>query len=657
MKRSLRQLLCAAVIAIAGVSSLALARPTKIALTKIDGDASDLGKAVIAALDDSDLSIVTSKQVGRTSDLLGLDDRLSDRDVEKLAAQLDVDAVIKGTFDRRAHRLRFTIFANGKKGKSFSIQVSDASSDTFRKQVRATVVTKLAEAVPPDSEVADDTDAADEDARSKQPSRKAGKLSRKAEGDARTEVADDSAKKPARSKAKGKLKDGDELAAEVADDSAKKPARSKAKGKVKDGDELAAEVADDSAKKPARSKAKGKVKDGDDEAAEVADDSAKKPARSKAKGKVKDGDDAAAEVADDSAKKPARSKAKGKVKDGDDAAAEVADDSAKKPARSKAKETDAAIAAVTPPAEDASSEPPEAEGDVPRTATKQVAAGEEEEEEATPSAHARLAPSTRDPVHSANLVAVRVDLGSSLSARDLRFQTTAFANAPKPYRNAPVPGARFEGELYPFAFQDPSSFLAGLGVAGDFDQVVALTLHASTEMNVPLKTTDRHYSVGLRYRIAFGHAPTSPTLTLGGGYGARTFVVSRSGLMSSASFDLPDVDYKLYDPGLAFRLPLGGKVAVTLGGRALLVTAAGRIQNADQYGRAKIFGGTASAGLEFVMGDRVALRVAGEATQLAFQFAGTGALATSRDGDASTVDVRGAIDRYYGGAATLAILY
>ena len=55
--------------------------------------------------------------------------------------------------------------------------------------------------------------------------------------------------------------------------------------------------------------------------------------------------------------------------------------------------------------------------------------------------------------------------------------------------------------------------------------------------------------------FALGDAPTSPVLTVGAGYGGRTFVVDRSGLMTSGSLDLPDVDYQLFDPGVALRLP------------------------------------------------------------------------------------------------------
>jgi hypothetical protein len=220
-----------------------------------------------------------------------------------------------------------------------------------------------------------------------------------------------------------------------------------------------------------------------------------------------------------------------------------------------------------------------------------------------------------------------------------------------------VPGARVGGEIYPVALIAPTSWLAGLGVAADYDRTLSLTLRASNEMTVPLAIAEQHYSFGVRYRLAFGHQPTSPTLTFGAGYGARRFAVDRSGLQSPGSLDLPDVDYRMFDPGAAFRLPLGGHVAVTLAGQGLLVTSAGPIQRADQYGAARVLGATASAGVELLVNERLVLRVAAEATQLSLAFSGNGMLATNRDGDPSTVDVRGATDRYYGGVVTAAAAY
>ena len=470
MTRSLR-LLTLVVLAASAAAVPAWARPTRVALTRIEGDTTGLGKAVAGALDDSELDVISGKRVARAIDRLKLADALGDDDLVKLAAELEVDAVVTATFDRRGHKLRFAIFSSGKTAKPFSLAAAKPESDKFRKLVKKTLEAKLASVVQVSREV----------------------------------VAED------------------------------------------------------------------------------------KPAK--------------AEAAAPPAKAP----------------------------KIAARDDDAPAKAPTIAARD----------DGPPAGTDQ----------------AWLTPSPPGAVHRANLAALRVDLGASLSGRSLRFNSTAPAAAPRPYKNAPVPGARIEAELYPFALVDPSSWLAGFGVAADYDQVISLTLRASDEMTVPLKITERRYSFGARYRFAFGHRSTSPTLTLGAGYGARTFAVDRSGLMTPTSIDLPDVDYRMFDPGLAFRLPLGGRLVVTLGARGFLVTSAGAIQRPDQYGTAQILGGSASAGVELVIGDRIAVRLAAEATQLDLTFSGTGELARDRDGDPSTIDVRGATDRYYGGTATVAVTY
>jgi hypothetical protein len=509
MTRTLRLVMFVMVAAAAIVPAApALARPTRVALTQITGDTSGLGKTVAGALAEGELEVVAGKQVSRAIDRLGLTDALGERDLAKLADDLEVDAVVKGAFDRRGHRLRFTIFAGGKQGKPFTVQVGNAGSDRFRQRVRTTVEAKLAQAVP--------------------------------------------------------------------------------KHKARKTDEVA----------------------GDDPTA-------------RHKGKPVD---AAGEDP------PGKHKAK------DEAVAEE-----EPPAKRKAKP--AAVADAASPSDDGA---PAAGG--PRIAAR-------DDDDPAASLHVRAEPAAPAAVHSANLAALRVDIGGSMAGRNLTFDTRAFDGAPRSYRNNPVPGARVAGELYPVALIAPGTWLAGFGVAADYDRTLSLTLRASNEMTVPMAITERHSAFGARYRLAFGHQPTSPTLTLGAGYGTRRFAVDRSGLQSPSSIDLPDVDYRMFDPGLAFRLPLGGHVAITLAGEGLLVTSAGPIQRADQYGAARVLGGTASAGIELLVNERLLIRLAAEATQLDLSFTGAGMLANSRDGDPSTVDVRGATDRYYGGVATAAVTY
>jgi hypothetical protein len=518
MTRSLRLLMFVGVAAAATAGALvspAFARPTKVALTQIAGDTTGLGQTVAGALQEGELEVVAGTQVTRAIDRLGLTGALGERDLAKLADELEVDAVVKGAFDRRGHRLRFTVFAGGKQGKPFTVRVGNADSYKFRQAVRSTVEAKLAQAVPKRHTRPGEPDgAADEDLAGKRKGKKA-------------EVAED-----------------------------------------------------DAAGKPRARKA------------DVAD--ATEPTRRKA---------------------PA--------------------------------------AAADPPARPGQATSA-SDGDAPAAARPRVAA--RDNDDPAPSVHApaeHAAPAE----HTPNLAALRVDLGGSMAGRNLQFDTRAFDGAPRSYQNAPSPGARVGGELYPVALFAPTSWLAGLGVAADYDRTLSLTLRTTNEMTVPLVVAEHHYSFGVRYRLAFGHQPTSPTLTLGAGYGARQFVVDRSGLQSPSSLDLPDVDYRMFDPGVAFRLPLGGHVAVTLAGQGLIVTSAGAIQRTDQYGAARVLGGTASVGVELVISERLLIRIAAEATQLNLSFTGTGMLATGRDGDPSTVDVHGATDRYYGGVATAAVTY
>src|SRR5882672_5161936 len=472
MIRSLCLLMFVAAAAAALPAAPAFARPTKVALTPITGDTAGLGKTVAGALQDGELEIVAGKQVTRAIDRLGLTDALGERDLAKLADELEVDAVVQGRFDRRGHRLRFTVFAGGKQGKPFSVQVGKAGSDRFRRLVRTTVESRVAQAVP--------------------------KRAPPSEAEAVAE--------------------------------ADPPARHKGK------------KADEAA-------------EGDPPAGREG----KKPA----------------EVAETAKAAHAAEPAKPRHKAGDD--------------------------------------------DAPAAAGPKVAARDDDDPAPSVQARAELAaPAT---AHSANLAALRVDIGGSMAGRSVTFDTRAFAGSPRSYRNAPVPGARVGGELYPVALIAPTSWLAGFGVAADYDRTLSLTLRASNEMTVPLAIAEGHDSFGLRYRLAFGHQPTSPTLTLGAGYGARRFAVDRSGLQSPGSLDLPDVDYRMFDTGVAFRLPLAGQ--------GLLVTSAGPIQRADQYGAARVLGGTASAGVELLVNEHLVLRVAAEATQLSLAFSGNGMLATA----------------------------
>jgi len=258
---------------------------------------------------------------------------------------------------------------------------------------------------------------------------------------------------------------------------------------------------------------------------------------------------------------------------------------------------------------------------------------------------------------SANTVAFRIDLGPSASSRSLKFNSRVFEEAPKPYRNPLAGGMRVAGELYPLAFANPHSFISGLGFAGHYDQTLKLNLTSDIQMGTKFPVTQRNWSIGARFRIAFGSSARAPTVTLGGGYFQRNFSVNRTGLNMGNIIDLPDVLYKGYDPGLEFRIPIVKQVALMFGGQLLLVTDTGQIQQLNQYGQAKVTSGQGMAGLDIVIANRIGVKIVGEMAQFGFAFTGNGDQTFNRDKDPATPDVGGAADRYFGGSFTLGLLY
>jgi hypothetical protein len=298
----------------------------------------------------------------------------------------------------------------------------------------------------------------------------------------------------------------------------------------------------------------------------------------------------------------------------------------------------------------------ESEGDEPASGKKKKTASADEDE--GEGVEAKVTPvSPTGQLHSANRSAVRVDFGPSASGRQLTFTSRSFDQAPKPYKNAIVPGGRVAGELYPLAFGNPNGLMAGLGVGGNYDKTIGLKLRSTAQLGTQFPVDQTHWSVGLRFRVAFGTKPTSPTITLHGGMFHRKFVVDRSALDMGNVIDLPDVLYKGYDPGVDLRFPLGRMIALVAGGEAGLVSDTGDIQKVNQYGQARVTGGGGYAGVDITVAKRFALRAVAEVAQFGFAFTGNGEMANNRDGDPTTKDIGGASDRVMGGSLTFGVLY
>lgn len=266
----------------------------------------------------------------------------------------------------------------------------------------------------------------------------------------------------------------------------------------------------------------------------------------------------------------------------------------------------------------------------------------------------------RDMLHSANRAALRVDIGPSMIARNLSFNSNPIDNKPPGYSNSPVPGARISAEFYPLALKNRLGAAAGLGIGLDYDRTLSLSVRLPTAdgMVISLPTSQSRLFVDLRYRFVFGNRATSPSLTLIAGYGTRDFTVDRIPLSSTNMIlDMPDVSYQMFAPGLVGRFPVAPTVALGAQARGLLVFDAGSIQTAQEYGQATVTGVDSSLYVDVLLGKRFALKAALDFAIIGYSFTGNGAKAIGRDGDNTTKDVGGASDRYVGGSLTMAVLF
>jgi hypothetical protein len=337
-------------------------------------------------------------------------------------------------------------------------------------------------------------------------------------------------------------------------------------------------------------------------------------------------------------------------------AAPVADEA---PAKAKKARTEnvLAVAPDAPAAGDAEPAPAAAPAARTRVATSDGLDAENPLPGArTARADASLAATAVRPERKAP-IAVRLEVGGTATQRTLSFTTRdGFEQAPPGYDSPPIPGVHVAGEIYPLAFAS-QGFLSGLGFAAEFDQSLLLTTKSAAVMDVSLPTSQTHWSVGARFRLRFGRTATAPSVTLGAGYGRRDFTVDRAALPDDSDLDLPDVSYQYVDPGMSVRVPLGSRIALSAGARALLLLGAGDIQEADQYGSATAFGADATAGLDVMLTSRFLLNLSAVASLVQLEFDGNGELARGRDQDDASVDVGTASDRYLGGTASLGVLF
>src|SRR5689334_18045876 len=91
--------------------TLAFARP-RVAVMKLENDPNGQVADLVAEILEEDATLVGAKEVNRTVDKLGLPEELTDRDVKKLASELEVDALVRGKINKKGdnHVVHFKVF-------------------------------------------------------------------------------------------------------------------------------------------------------------------------------------------------------------------------------------------------------------------------------------------------------------------------------------------------------------------------------------------------------------------------------------------------------------------------------------------------------------------------------------------------------------------
>ncbi len=209
-------------------------------------------------------------------------------------------------------------------------------------------------------------------------------------------------------------------------------------------------------------------------------------------------------------------------------------------------------------------------------------------------------------------------VGPSLTTRSLRFDNLA---APG-YFGGTVYGIKAYVAVFPIALSaelaNAHPVLSSFGVEAEYERVFRFT---SDNGLVATDGNASRWMVRFVGRIPLGRAARGGHLSLQSGYQHLSWHSS-----SPADLRVPNVDYRLFDAGLAWDKTLGTRYVVLslrLGGLAML--SGGGITSIEEYGSARGGGLDASAKLELKPKDWLSLRLGAQYTGLFLQFDATGA--------------------------------
>lgn len=236
--------------------------------------------------------------------------------------------------------------------------------------------------------------------------------------------------------------------------------------------------------------------------------------------------------------------------------------------------------------------------------------------------------------HIVTQAAFRANVGASFARRGLTYDG---GNMAPPSVGTAAPGARVEVEGYPLAMDTLKGAGAGIGFYAAYDRVITLSIDVpGTGKSAPI--TMQHYSIGARYRLAFGQS----TVAFGIGYAARQYKADQSGL-GMAKLDMPNVDYGAIAPNIIARFAATPMVGIYAAADFQFMLKAGQITK--DFGYAKIIAFDIAGGADFAFTKRYGLKAGVELSQVGFSFS------KPKRG------VSGATDRVIGLTASFEVLY
>ncbi len=291
--------------------------------------------------------------------------------------------------------------------------------------------------------------------------------------------------------------------------------------------------------------------------------------------------------------------------------------------------------------------------------------GDDEEDGIVEHADQPLDPDTAlSPGHRA----VDFVIGMSFTARRLSFASTLTANQPPSYKQTiPVAGGVMDATVYPMAFSHKDKgAITGLGVEVMYDKVIHINsskthVDPTSEMQITanLPTLESRFSIGAVFRY-----PVSPALVVGGKlmYSNQQFSVQQT-LPNMTPTDIPNVNYNMVEPKGFLKYTVSPAINISLDGGFMLLTSTGNISKEGMDGG---YGANKASGYEFSGRSRlrahseepVRARAEAKLETVSMTFKGsTTALSNTRDNDATTQDVSGAKDLYFGGMGTIGYIY